>query len=313
MVLVGVVPFGQNLMIDMKNDAVTQLERQVDVLIIGGGVGGLTLAQWLTGLGRSWCLLERESHLGGPLAISEYVLKWIPGQAQISGRDYLTAMVAQIDLANCELSAQLSAVTMDMDLNQPEFACTLSHGGKLRAKKLVFACGATPFSPFPESERVIVGPGLQKIAHITAGQRVAVLGGGDNAADHALILAEMGVTVKMLVRGQLRVSAALMQQLRQNAAIVIKTDCQSIELSTVDESVLVQGERYDYAAVYFGYQPSNQLRAFPALNKIDGQFQAGVFAIGDMTEPAFPNILLTQGQAAVVAKQIDFELSRDAS
>ncbi|MBM9889146.1 MULTISPECIES: NAD(P)/FAD-dependent oxidoreductase [Deefgea] len=300
-------------MIDMKNDAVTQLERQVDVLIIGGGVGGLTLAQWLTGLGRSWCLLERESHLGGPLATSEYVLKWIPGQAQISGRDYLAAMVAQIDPANCELQTQLSAVKVGTDLSLGDFACTLSNGDSLRAKKLVFACGATPFSPFTESERVIVGPGLQKIAHIAAGQRVAVLGGGDNAADHALILAEMGAVVTMLVRGQLRVSAALMQQLRQNAAIVIRTGCQNIELNANAESVLVQGERYDYAAVYFGYQVSQQLNAFPELKTAAGALQAGVFAIGDMTEPVFPNILLTQGQAAVVAKQIDFELSRDAS
>ncbi|MGL6039926.1 MAG: NAD(P)-binding protein, partial [Deefgea sp.] len=85
--------------------------RNVDVLIIGGGVGGLTLAQWLTGLGRSWCIVEREQQLGGPLASSEYILKWIPGQAQVSGRDYLAAMIAQIDVAHCVLGAQLSAVS----------------------------------------------------------------------------------------------------------------------------------------------------------------------------------------------------------
>ncbi|WP_247646767.1 FAD-dependent monooxygenase [Deefgea sp. CFH1-16] len=53
----------------------------VDVLIIGGGVGGLTLAQWLTGLGRSWRIVEREAYLGGPLAHSQYVFEMDSGLA----------------------------------------------------------------------------------------------------------------------------------------------------------------------------------------------------------------------------------------
>lgn len=288
------------------------LERNVDVLIIGGGVGGLTLAQWLTGLGRTWRIVEREAALGGALADSQYILKWIPGQAAMSGRDYLAAMAAQIDTEHCSLATQLDMVQVGTDLSQGNFVCSLSNGELIHAKKLVFACGATPFSPFPESERVIVGAGLQKIAHIAAGQRVAVLGGGDNAADHALILAEMGVAVTMLVRGKLRASAALLQQLQQQPTIVLKTDCQEFALAATAEGVVVQGEHYDYAAVYFGYQVSPQLKAFPTLKTAKGALLDGVFAVGDMTQPEFPNILLTQGQAAVVAKQIDFELSRDA-
>ena len=286
--------------------------RKVDVLIIGGGIGGLTLAQWLTGLGRSWRIVEREAQLGGPLADSQYILKWIPGMAEISGRDYLAAMVAQIDAAQCALGTQLSAVKVAADLSQSDFVCSLSNGELIHAKKLVFACGATPFSPFPEAERVIVGAGLQKISHIAAGQRVAVLGGGDNAADHALILAEMGVAVTVLVRGKLRASAALLQQLRQNSAIEIKTDCGDVELVATPDGVTVQGEHYDYAAVYFGYQASPQLNEFPILTTTSGALREGVFSIGDMTQPEFPNVLLTQGQAAVVAKQIDAQLSHAA-
>ncbi|MGL6042099.1 MAG: hypothetical protein ACRC01_12995, partial [Deefgea sp.] len=109
-----------------------------------------------------------------------------------------------------------------------------------------------------------------------------------------------------------RASAALLRQLQalqQQHPIIIKTDCQEFELAATAQSVQVQGEHYDYAAVYFGYQPSAQLKAFPALKTATGQLQEGVFAIGDMTQPTFPNILLTQGQAAVVAKQIDAQLS----
>ena len=302
----------------LDNGKVTMLEHNVDVLIIGGGVGGLTLAQWLTGLGRTWRIIERETQLGGALAASQYVLKWIPGQAQISGRDYLAAMVAQVDPAHCMLATQLSAVHVAADSTRTAsqgdagFACTLSNGAQILARKLVFACGATAFSPFPAAERIIVGAGLQKIAHIGAGQRVAVLGGGDNAADHALILAEMSCAVTMLMRGKLRVSVGLLRQLLETPAIGIKPDCGEFLLQATPSGVVVQGEHYAYAAVYFGYQASTQLSALPVLSNAAGELRAGVFTLGDMTQPQFPNILLTQGQAAVIAKRIDFELSRDA-
>ncbi|WP_288842251.1 FAD-dependent oxidoreductase [uncultured Deefgea sp.] len=280
----------------------------VEVLIIGGGVGGLTLAQWLTGLGRSWRIVEREAYLGGPLAHSQYVLKWIPGWPAVSGRDYMAAILAGIDTAHCELSGELTQI--EMDEIDPGWRCQLSNGRGMRAKKLVFACGAAPVSPFAPAERVIVGPGLQKIAHLQTGHRVLVLGGGDNAAEHALILQEMGCSVVMLVRSALRASAVLAQQLRA-AQIDLRVHGDALPLNVSASGVELFGESYDYAAVYYGYQPSTAATVFPLLYGPDQRISRDVFILGDMSGPSYPNILLTQGQAAVVAKQIDHALSGD--
>ncbi|WP_254456712.1 FAD-dependent oxidoreductase [Deefgea piscis] len=280
----------------------------VDVLIIGGGVGGLTLAQWLTGLGRSWRIVEREAYLGGPLAHSQYVLKWIPGWPAVSGRDYMAAIVAGIETAHCELACELTQIQRNQI--DPAWRCQLSNGRAMVAKKLVFACGAAPVSPFAPAERVIVGPGLQKIAHLQTGDRVLVLGGGDNAAEHALILQEMGCSVVMLVRHALRASSVLAQQLRASQ-IDFRVYGDALPLNVSASGIELFGESYDYAAVYYGYQPSTVVTDFPVLYGPEQQISRDVFILGDMTGPTYPNILLTQGQAAVVAKQIDHALSGD--
>jgi phytoene dehydrogenase-like protein len=45
-----------------------QLKQQYDVIIIGGGIGGLTAAALLSKTGLSVCVLEKEPHVGGYLA-----------------------------------------------------------------------------------------------------------------------------------------------------------------------------------------------------------------------------------------------------
>ncbi|WP_348943905.1 FAD-dependent oxidoreductase [Chitinibacter sp. FCG-7] len=276
--------------------------QEIDVLIVGGGVGGITLAQWLTGLGRSWRIVEQEGELGGALKHSEYPLKWIPALPQISGAQYLAQMKAAIDQQYCYLAQQVQSISL-----ADGFECGLSSGQQIRAKKLVFACGASPYSPFKAAERIIVGPGLARFNAIEPASRVAVLGGGDNALEHALFLHQRHCRVDLYARDQLRASSAFLQQL-QATRIQVFTQCPQIELLQQGEKVLLNQQQYDYACVYYGYAPSNILTKFPLLSLPDSGLREGVHLIGDMTNAPFPSVLLTQGQAAQLAKQLDFEL-----
>jgi thioredoxin reductase len=274
----------------------------IDVLIVGGGIGGITLAQWLTGLGRSWRIVERDSALGGALKNSDYALKWIPALPDVSGRQYLAQMRAGIDQQYCWLNTEVAAINI-----ADRFHCQLSCGLSIQAKKIVFACGASPYSPFAATERIIVGAGLEQFNAIKPGARIAVLGGGDNALEHALLLHQRGCTVELYVRNELRASAAFLSQLQQTP-IKVHTQCQNLNPVAVGEYIQLGDELYDYACVYYGYQPSPILKQFPQLLLTDSSPVEGVYTIGDMTQPKYPNILLTQGQAAQLAKQLDADL-----
>jgi succinate dehydrogenase/fumarate reductase flavoprotein subunit len=78
---------------EVENEAMQQ--ETCDVLIVGGGAGGLATAVTASGLGARVILLEKSDVLGGVAAYSGGVL-WIPGnkfdRSSIkSGREYLTA------------------------------------------------------------------------------------------------------------------------------------------------------------------------------------------------------------------------------
>lgn len=275
-----------------------------DVLIVGGGVGGMTLAQWLSGLGYRWALLERNERIGGPLAGSDYPLKWIPGFVQISGREYMALLQAALPVAPMFTGDELDTVRRD-----GHFIATTRQGRGVRARVLAFACGADVRSPYPPSPRLLVGASLAALARMQRGDRVAVLGGGDNALEHAEILADRGCQVSLLARAALKGSALLRRRVRSNPAIRITEHAGELLPVMSGNTLSIQGVEYDYGCVFYGYEPSPALHRFPAL--LCGGLPdeaAGVFWLGDMTSPAFASVLLTQGEAAVVARKIDHYL-----
>ncbi len=273
------------------------------MLIVGGGVGGLTARRWLSGLGRRVGVIERSAVLGGCLAASDYPLKWLPGWGEIAGSSYIAKLVADSGAGPLWLQQELTAVGYEGGVWQ-------LHGrGDLRwqARALVLACGAEPYSPYPAHPRLIVGAQREHLLALQ-GQRVAILGGGDNAIEHALLLHAAGCCVTLHARGALRGNPAMLARLHA-AAVPLLTGLGPIAVQADADGVTVCGARYDHAAVFFGYRPSSLLQQWPQL-ACDGLPDATrqVYWVGDMRAPRFPNVLSTQGDAAVVAKALDAAL-----
>ncbi|WP_273429727.1 NAD(P)/FAD-dependent oxidoreductase [Chitinibacter tainanensis] len=282
---------------------------QVEVLIVGGGIAGLTLAQWLSGLERRWLLLER-GELGGCLRESDYPLKWVPGFADISGRDYVARLLAQVPTEHCRSHTTLASIAPSP---AGGWQGTLSTGESWAAQRVVLACGVAPYAPFAPHPRLIVGPGLMQLAHLQAGDAVAILGGGDNALEHALLLHARGCVVTVYTRGAFRASKA-MYQAASHAGISLQSYTPVDELADAPAGLCLpqlSGQPvYAAVAVYYGYRPPAILAEFPALRGASGAgLAAGVDMIGDMREDPDPNLLLAQGQAAQLAKQLDRQLA----
>jgi thioredoxin reductase len=275
---------------------------KTDVLIVGGGISGITLALWLNGLGRSWRIVEKEKELGGVLKNSEYPLKWIPSLPNVTGKQYVEMMKLDLDIACCLVSDEV------VDINpSKEFLSVLASGREISSKSIVFACGSSAFSPYPPFERMIVGADLDKLSSIQTHEHVAVLGGGDNAVEHALFLYEKGCIVDLYARNSLRASF-LLKNILESKPIKIFSHMGAIDVVEDGGRLIVNDCKYDYVCVFYGYSPSRVIHNFPQLTLDQSKLIPSVFAIGDMCNPDFPNLLLAQGQAAQLAKLIDLEL-----
>jgi lysine/ornithine N-monooxygenase len=87
----------------------------------------------------------------------------------------------------------------------PNFALTLSDGERVTARRVVIACGIAPFEYMPPGFDHLPPGSVSHTAHHAdmaafAGQRVAVVGGGQSAFECAVLMQEAGAEVEIIAR-----------------------------------------------------------------------------------------------------------------
>jgi len=162
-----------------------------------------------------------------------------------------------------------------------------------------------------------------------AGQDVCVVGGGDAAAENALLLAEKCATVTVVHRGKkLRARREFLEQLQTNHCITVFTESvltriigdervEAVEISRRDGlkpfQLAVRG-----VLVRIGVEPNVSL--FQDQVRLDekgyiavsGEHETNVpfvFAIGDVSNPRSPTISSAVGAGATAAKVIASRLN----
>ena len=130
------------------------------------------------------------------------------------------------------------------------------------------------------------------------------MGGGDNAFENAVWLAEQGAKVDIYAR---HVRA---QRLWQNRCSQAHVHVGTYDLQAA--SMSVNGESYDAWAVFYGWQacvPAGlnlvlDEHGFVATNGLGLTSHAGVYAIGEVTQKQHPCIATAMAEGVVAAKAI---------
>jgi thioredoxin reductase (NADPH) len=205
------------------------LKNICEVVVIGGGLAGLSAARHAARLGRLVTLFEGSGLFGGLVAtIGEVDGLPIPGK--FSGQDLAihlledarkaAVQVLETGVAKIELGKRLTLTDQDNKMHHPE--------------AIIIASGASPRKLGVAREEEFLGRGVSRCATCDGGffrgQDVAVIGGGDGAVQEALLLAKTSRRVIMVCRSPLRAKHDYVEKLaaRENVGFVWDSEVSAI-------------------------------------------------------------------------------------
>lgn len=291
-----------------------------DVLIVGGGVAGMTAGMYAANYGLRTVIVERM--MGGASIINIEKIDNFPGFPEgISGAELGPAVQEQAMNAGADfIMGETSKIAKDGD-----YRVVSSDAGELRAKTVIIAVGSTLRRLGIPGEEEFFGRGVSQCATcdgpLYMNQIVAVVGGGDSAADEALTLTEYAERVLLVHRRDyFKAQKSLVDRVSDNRKI-------EVVWNTVIEEVLgpdtVSGIRMRNTVtnlenvmelsglfVYVGLEPNSSL--VDGLLKTDNAGHIptsvsmetevpGVYAIGDLRQNSSSQLVSAAGDGATAA------------
>jgi thioredoxin reductase (NADPH) len=301
-----------------------------DVVIIGAGPAGLSAAFWCDELGLDTLVLEEGEEVGGQLLQVHNPIKNYLGLAAANGRELLEHFSAGIDEADFDLWTNVAIESVDLKARR----IVLASGEQLQSISIIIATGVRRRKlgiPGEDEfiERGIIESGTRD-AHLFGGQDVCVIGGGDAAAENALLLAEVCPTVTLVHRGKsLRARREFIDRLQANHCLTVFKEATVQKILGSDRveavEILRSGALKPFqmavrgVLIRIGVEPNTESFAGQLQLDAQGYIIAGgdretsignVFAIGDVASPLAPTISGATGSGATAAKVIASRLLR---
>ncbi len=198
---------------------------EYDLIIVGAGPAGLTGALYA---GRSMLrtLLLEKGVPGGELLNTELIEDY-PGFESVKGFELAEKMAAHALKFGAELVTDgVSSVEKEAD---GRFLVTTESGAVYRAPAVLLTAGGTPTKLGVPGEIEYAGKGVSYCAvcdgHFFRGQVLAVVGGGDAAAEEAMFLTRYATKVHVIHRrDQFRASRIIQRHLFENPKIEVVWD-----------------------------------------------------------------------------------------
>jgi thioredoxin reductase (NADPH) len=173
-----------------------------DLLVVGGGPGGLAAAVYGASEGLSTILVE-DTALGGQAGTSSRIENYLGFPAGLSGAELATRGVLQAEKFGARIRAGTQAVGLEEEDGRHVVA--LDDGRRILARAVIVATGARyrrlPLEGMEQLEGVGVyyaATGME--ARACAGGPVVVVGGGNSAGQAALYLARVCTQVGIVIR-----------------------------------------------------------------------------------------------------------------
>jgi len=292
-----------------------------DLIIVGGGPGGLTAGIYAMRAALKTILIEK-GVAGGQVAMSDSVENY-PGIETTTGFDLSQRFLKHAQSYGLEI-VQDEVVSVEPGL---EFhTVRLASGSVLRGYAVVLGMGGSPRKLNITGEKEYYGKGVSYCAvcdgFFFRNKTVVVVGGGDTATEEGLYLAKLAKKVYLVHRRDaLRASMILQQRVKGECKIeilwnsvvtAIKADEQGV--SGVELRDTKTGEKRPLATdgvfIFIGFEPNNQLVPAGIKKNADGYVMTddkcetsipGVYVIGDLREKYAKQIVIAAADGCTAA------------
>jgi thioredoxin reductase (NADPH) len=315
---------------EIKKPAAKAKVEKVKCLIIGSGPAGYTAAIYAARANLKPVLYEGLQP-GGQLTTTTEVENY-PGYPNgITGPKMMEDFKKQAQRFGTDCRY---GIVTDVDFSGPAHKVTIDDGKVIEADAVIISTGATAKYLGIESEQKYAGSGVSACATCDGffykGKDVAVVGGGDTAAEEALYLSGLCRKVYLIVRkNYLRATKVMQDRVAKTSNIELLFEHNTKELrgeGVVEEAVLIRhmGQpdekevtiKIDGFFLAIGHTPnsapfSKYLEIDPVgyINTIAGTSKtniSGVFACGDVMDPVYRQAVTAAGtgcRAAIDAER----------
>ncbi len=205
------------------------LKNLCEVAVIGGGLAGLSAARHAARLGRLVTLFEGTALFGGLVATVGEV-DGIPVPGKFSGQDLAMNLLEDARKAGVRI-VQAGVARMELD---KRLTLTSDESTTYHPEAVIVASGAALRKLGVPREDEFLGRGLSRCATCDGGffrgQDVVVVGGGDAAAQEALVLAKTSRRVMMVCRSPLKAKRDYIDRLaaRENVEFLWDSEVSAI-------------------------------------------------------------------------------------
>ncbi len=292
-----------------------------DLIIIGGGPGGLSAAIYAMRAAMKTVLIEKGIP-GGQVTMSDEVENY-PGFTHISGAELSMKFSEHAQSYDLEtVSQEVTALDPGLEYHTVK----LANGDTLKAHAVILATGGNPRKLDITGERELHGKGVSYCATCDGfffrGKTVVVVGGGDSAAEEALYLAKLCKKVYIAHRrDELRASKILQQRIFNDCNIEmlwntvvteIKAGADGVEQVGLKDTVTEATSELavDGVFIFIGFNPNNELVPAGTRMNADGMVMTdekcetrtpGIYVIGDLRQKFARQIVLSAADGCTAA------------
>ena len=294
----------------------------VDVLIIGSGPAGYTAAIYTSRAGLK-TLLYKGDQPGGQLTITSDVENYPGYPSGIMGPEMMVDFEKQAGRFGSDIR---SGMISSVDFSSEKLLAFSDKNEKIIAKSIIISTGASAKWLNIESEQRLNGKGVSACAvcdgFFFRGQDVAVVGGGDTAAEEALYLSKLTSKVHLIIRrDEMRASVIMQNRIKENNKIQIHWNSEikeikgneSVEGIDIINNVSNESKSIKLSGVFIaiGHEPNTKI--FKKHLKLDESGYIvtkpgstvtnipGVFATGDAQDKIYRQAVTAAGSGCMGA------------